>query len=455
MWGDDQINFPRGAYNRCQPYSNAVWGGDTKAPGNGGLVGCLANGLKASYCGFPFWGSDVGGYFTGATMIDASVYLRWLGFGCFSGLMENMIDGKGAWNSNYAAKAYDVDGVKFVKRYKEIADLRMKLIPYIYSLANTSADMGVLMKPLEYMYPDDANTYTIGDEYLFGNAFLVAPITVVTGDDKTRNVYLPAGTWYNFFNPKETHASGSFKTPSTPYYQMPVYVKTNSVYITGQIYAGSSKRWITNFDNTKNVTINASPGNAGDTSSFMYVDYLANDVKKVIKLSVSAANAIRVQAPSMTVAGNVAIHLATAPTTVYLNGAALTGTQFAFVDSTQSLNIPFAANIDIDVTVNGIPQVGIKQSTEPASIHGQLRVMISRHEINLVIPPITGLRAHKKVEIGIFDVRGINIWQRQLKADQNYTISNKLNIGKIGRGAYIISIKTDGILLQRNKIMLP
>jgi alpha-glucosidase (family GH31 glycosyl hydrolase) len=450
VWGDDQFNFPRGAYNRCQPYINAIWAGDTRAPW-AGLVGALANGIKTAFCGFPVWGSDIGGYGTGATKIPTDQFLRWLTFGCFCGFMENMLDGKEPWT--YTAAGDAVDGASFVSRYADIASLRLSLIPYTYSLANTSTDNGVLMRPLPYMYPDDANTYAIGDEYLFGNAFLVAPIT---SSAMTRSVYLPAGTWYNFFNTTEAHTSGTFTTASVPLYQIPVYIKANSVYVTGQVYPGISKRWVSNFDNTRNVTINVFPGNAGENAGFTYVDYLAQDAQKAISLSVTAGtpNIVRVQSPSMTVPGKVSVHLNAAPTMVYLNSVLLQGSQYTYTAATQNLDVSFAAGQSIDLLINGTP-TKIKYMVEPALFHGNIRVVISGREVGLLLPPITGLNVRNNLDVRIFDVQGRNIWQGQIRADQNFTTDSKFDIGRIGRGSYIVSVKTGGILLQRNKVIIP
>ena len=447
-WGDNQVNFPRGAYHRCQPYINAVWAGDTRAPW-AGLVGALANGIKTAFCGFPVWGSDIGGYGTGATKIAKDMYLRWLTFGCFCGLMENMLDGKEPYI--YTATGDTVAGQSFVSRYKEVCDLRMSLLPYVYSLANTSADNGVAMRPLAYMYPGDATTYTIGDEYLFGKAFLVAPITSAA---MTRSVYLPAGsTWYYFFNHTETHAAGTFTTAAIPLYQIPVYIKSNSVYVTGQIYPGNSKRWITNYDATRNVVINAFPGSAGERDTFTYVDYLATDAKKPIALEAAAPNIVRVRTPAMTVPGSFMVHLSTAPTSVRLNGVELTTSQYQYTAGTQSLVVGFAAQQAAYLQINEVVKT-IDVHETPALI-GHLQVRVVRKGIELIVPPAKGLHDNSRIEASIFDMRGKQVWNGTIAANRICASSCLIPLSNLGGGSYFAVVKIDGSTIERAKFFIP
>ena len=446
--GDNQFNFPRGAYHRSQPYLGAVWAGDTRAPW-AGLVGALANGIKTAFCGFPVWGSDIGGYGTGATKIPNDQYLRWLTFGCFSGLMENMLDGK----EPYIYTAGDsVDGKTFVSLYKSVADLRMSLIPYVYSLANTSADHGVAMRPLPYMFPDDANTYSIGDEYLFGDALLAAPITSAS---MTRSVYLPGGsgtTWYYFFNHTETHTGGTFTTPSIPLYQIPVYITSNSVFVTGQIYPGNSKRWIPNYDASRNVVINAFPGTAGQTDTFTYVDYLDNDAKKAVAVAAFSGGIVHVKSPVMTVIDTVKVQLSAAPTSVMLNNVTLTASQYTYMAASQGLVVPLDAGQAVDLWINGTA-TGV--GYEKPSLRGRFQARMMNNRIELVVPPATGLRNDSRIEASIVDMRGRQVWKTSIAAGQICSSRHTITLNGIGKGSYIAAFKVDGIVVQRGKITVP
>ena len=77
--------------------------------------------------------------------------------------------------------------------------LRYQLMPYIYSLGYRTYQTGApYMRALFMDFPDDAKVADLGDEYMFGPAFLVAPVTEQGAT--SRMVYLPAGTdWYNYW----------------------------------------------------------------------------------------------------------------------------------------------------------------------------------------------------------------------------------------------------------------
>jgi alpha-glucosidase (family GH31 glycosyl hydrolase) len=77
-FNDDNFNFARAAFHRCQPYLSAIWGGDSRSTWDG-MAGNIANAMRSGFMGFPVWGSDVGGYLDGR--IPEKLYTRWLEFG--------------------------------------------------------------------------------------------------------------------------------------------------------------------------------------------------------------------------------------------------------------------------------------------------------------------------------------------------------------------------------------
>jgi hypothetical protein len=301
---------------------------------------------------------------------------------------------------------------------------------------------------LPYLFPDDASTYAIGDEYLYGDALLVAPITSAS---MTRSVYLPAGTWYYFFNHAETHASGTFTTPSIPLYQIPVYIRANSVYVTGQIYAGNSKRWVTNYDASRYVVINAFPGTAGQTDTFTYVDYLDNDAKKIITLEAAGGGVVHIKSPAMTVYGTFKVQMAVPSTNIKLNNFTLTAPYgYSYSDSGHTLMVPFAPNEAVDLWINGT--VGVLPSYEKHSLLGILKMRMAGGKLNLLVPPVTGLRNGSAIEASILDMQGRLMWKRALAASQVCSSTLSIPLNNISKGSYIAAIKVDGVTVQRSKI---
>ncbi len=115
--------------------------------------------------------------------------------------------------------------------------LRYRLLPYIYSLAaKTTLDNYTMMRGLAFDFRNDPNVYQVPDQYMFGPAFLVNPVTqqLYTGADaskksKTRKVYLPKSEkWYDFWT-GEALGGGRTIDAAAPIENMPLYVKAGSI----------------------------------------------------------------------------------------------------------------------------------------------------------------------------------------------------------------------------------
>jgi alpha-D-xyloside xylohydrolase len=109
---------------------------------------------------------------------------------------------------------------------KGLFNLRMSLVPYLYSAFNNYHLTGTPpMRALVMEYPSDPKTYDVDDEFLFGPSMLVAPL--FAGQEK-RTVYLPAGKWHDFWTDEE-FAGGKNIEVSKPLDQIPLFVKDNSL----------------------------------------------------------------------------------------------------------------------------------------------------------------------------------------------------------------------------------
>jgi alpha-glucosidase (family GH31 glycosyl hydrolase) len=266
----DEFNFARGAFQRCQPYLSAVWGGDSRSSWDG-LRGSLANSIRVGFMGFPVWGSDGGGYLGGR--ISEDLYARWVEFASWCGLCEIKLDNAGGKGEDRPPWKYSD---KLINIFRDCANFRMDMEPFLYSIINTSYKNGVAMKPLAYQFPEDKLTFEIWNEYMLGNTFLVAPIT---DSSNTRKIYLPRGKWYDFYNRSKVYQGGSEITMTVPLDHIPVFVKNNSFYVTGKMLDGNSKLWSSGEKENK-LNIYAFPGEPGDTVIFNYVDYTDNSIEK-------------------------------------------------------------------------------------------------------------------------------------------------------------------------------
>ena len=110
---------------------------------------------------------------------------------------------------------------------KHYAELRYQLLSHAYTLAWEARDTGMpMMRAMWLHYPDDERARGLGDQYLWGRDLLVAP--VYEPDASSRDVYLPAGEWYDWWsNGMET--GGGTITREVDLATMPIYVRAGAI----------------------------------------------------------------------------------------------------------------------------------------------------------------------------------------------------------------------------------
>jgi alpha-glucosidase (family GH31 glycosyl hydrolase) len=337
-WAENQMNFARSAYHRCQPFLSALWGGDSRSTWDG-MAANLANAMRCSYMGFPVWGSDVGGYLGGN--IPEDLYARWLQLGTWSGLFEIKLDDAGGKGEDRVPWKYSQ---RLQSIFREYNGLRMELQPFFFSLANTSYKNGVLMKPLAYLYPDDKKTYSMWNEFQVGNTFLVAP---VLDSISARNVYLPRGTWYDFYDNTKTFEGNTIVEAAYPLEMIPVYIRANSIYVSGAFLPGNSRLWNVNKPAGR-LNIHAFPGRTNESIEFDYVDCGDGNKEKQMALSVKRGS-ITFVSPSLSSDALLRVKLDSEPSTVLLNGASC---KYQWNEAQGILKIDLKKNTKSKVTID-------------------------------------------------------------------------------------------------------
>src|SRR5271163_2591750 len=118
--------------------------------------------------------------------------------------------------------------------------LRYQLLPYTYSAAYRSYQTGApYMRALFMDFPNDAKAANIPDEYMYGPAFLVAPVTEQGATH--RAVYLPAGCdWYNYWTNERLHG-GQTIVADAPIDTLPLFVKAGSIVPLGSEVASTAQ----------------------------------------------------------------------------------------------------------------------------------------------------------------------------------------------------------------------
>ena len=221
----------RSAFGGLQRTASAVWSGDVASRWDD-LREQISAGVNLSMSGIPNWTHDIGGFALEERFQKAEkahldewreLNLRWFQFGAFSPLFRS--HGEAPKREIYEIAPAGSAMYRSMEYYDR---LRYRLMPYIYTIAaDTWHRDGTIMRGLVMDFPADKAVRNIADQYLFGRAFLVAPVTEFKA--RSRKVYLPAGaSWYEFETGR-SHSGGRTVTAAAPYERMPLFVRAGSI----------------------------------------------------------------------------------------------------------------------------------------------------------------------------------------------------------------------------------
>jgi len=244
------VNLTRSAYAGQQRYGTITWSGDISATWDT-LRRQMAEGLNFCVTGSPYWTLDIGGFFVrnkpklwfwngdfenGCEDLGyRELYLRWFQYGIFLPILRShgTDTPREIWHFGIPGEPIYDSLVKFLK-------LRYRLMPYIYSLAGqvTQADY-TIYRMLPFDFREDPNTYEIRDQFMFGPSFLVCPVThpmyygpnstPLPPSEKTRSVYLPAGSdWFDFWT-DQCFSGGQTVIANASIDTMPLFVRGGSI----------------------------------------------------------------------------------------------------------------------------------------------------------------------------------------------------------------------------------
>ncbi|SFO80883.1 alpha-xylosidase [Prevotella sp. tf2-5] len=176
------VIWARSAWAGSQRYP-LHWGGDA-ATTNTGMLGDLRGGLSFGLSGFSFWSHDMGGFVTAS---PEDIYRRWLPFGFLS-----------SHTRAHGAPPTEpwLISESFTKAFRQAAEMKYKLMPYVYAQAKDCTERGLpMVRALLVEFPDDPGAWLVEDEYMFGSQILVAPL-LESGNSRT--CYLPKGKWIDY-----------------------------------------------------------------------------------------------------------------------------------------------------------------------------------------------------------------------------------------------------------------
>ena len=167
--------------------------------------------------GLSYFGSDIGG-FTGTPSDE--LYIRWFQFGAFCPVFR----AHGFDSKPTAPYEFDL----FVQDHcRNMMKLRYRLLPYVYTAARETFDMGMPMcRALPLAFPTDTNGFVNGSQFMFGSNIMVAPAT--TQGANSRSVYLPAGNWIDLWGGQPLTGPLTTNWPA-PISQIPTFYRDNSI----------------------------------------------------------------------------------------------------------------------------------------------------------------------------------------------------------------------------------
>src|SRR5579859_3555107 len=167
--------------------------------------------------GYAWVGVDIGGFAGDAT---GELLTRWMEFGIFQPFCRN----HSAWDTH--PQEPWAFGEPFESHIRSMLVLRQRLVPYLYSLFEESHRTGApILRPLLFEFPDDVTTYSADDEFLVGEALLVAPIA--RPGTEYRHVYVPRGTWVHYWTGARVNGPAHVLAHA-PLGQPAIYVRANT-----------------------------------------------------------------------------------------------------------------------------------------------------------------------------------------------------------------------------------
>lgn len=215
--------FMRAGYTGSQKYSVMMWAGDQNVDWSldDGLASVIPAALSLAMTGHGLHHSDIGGYTTLFDMKRSKeLLMRWCEFCAFTPLMRTHEGNRPDDNWQF-----DHD-VETIRQFARMTQVFTSLKPYIKHAVSLNAQSGLpVMRPLFLHYEDDAHTYSLKYQYLFGRDLLVAPVHEEGRTDWS--LYLPQDSWINLWT-GEAHRGGAEISVAAPIGQPPVFYRANS-----------------------------------------------------------------------------------------------------------------------------------------------------------------------------------------------------------------------------------
>jgi alpha-D-xyloside xylohydrolase len=211
------VNLTRSFYAGQQRFGTMYWNGDISSSDIGNVATTVSGGINSCMAGNPYWCSDIGGFQANNGPLSDEILTRWFEAGTFFPIFRT--------HGTRATEIYNMNAApKQTCTYYDI--LRYRLMPYIYSLAwMVTSQNYTITRALPFDFPNDASVKNIANQYMFGPALMINPVTTAGANNRT--VYLPSGTWYDFWTGASI-PSGNVNA-SAPLQTIPIYARAGAI----------------------------------------------------------------------------------------------------------------------------------------------------------------------------------------------------------------------------------
>jgi len=279
----------RAGYSGSQRFGMMPWSGDVSRSW-GGLQSQTEISLQMGMQGMAYMHSDLGGF--AGDYFDNELYLRWLQYGVFQPIFRPHAQ------EEVASEVARKDIITKAKA-KKLVELRYQLLPYNYTLAFENNQKGTpLMRPLFFEEPNNPKLLTVCETYLWGNDFLVTPITKA-GVTST-SVYFPKNNnWFDFYSDKK-QVAGTTSTIAVVEDHIPVFVRGGAFIPMIKTIQNTSKYSLENFDlhyyfdaktvqsSSKLYNDDGTTANAFEKGEFEVLNFNANANGKLIVIKLNS-----------------------------------------------------------------------------------------------------------------------------------------------------------------------
>lgn len=208
-----------------------VWSGDNHAYWEH-LEGSLPMLLNLGLSGVPFVGADIGGFSADSS---GELLARWTWLGVFYPFMRNH---SGKTSRRQEPWSF---GEPWLSHIRTALEWRYRLLPYLYTLTHQASQIGLPpMRAMVLEFPHEVETQAQHDQFMFGEALLVAP--ALRPQQRSRQVYLPQGHWTHLFS-GQSYEGGRYLSTPTPYDQIPLFLRAGYALPLTAAHAHTSDAW--------------------------------------------------------------------------------------------------------------------------------------------------------------------------------------------------------------------